>query len=124
MDSKLVWFMFLLLALATVVESTTFYEASWGLAHFGNNDSSSCIGGDCVNVEDVTKTLMDSATNHRQLQQMKKHISYWALRRNAVPCSRPGESYYNCESMSKANPYSRGCLAITQCKRFSDWTES
>ncbi|XVF39612.1 hypothetical protein PTKIN_Ptkin01aG0047700 [Pterospermum kingtungense] len=112
--SSMVWVMFLVLALAMVAESTTFpNEASLGLARSGND-------GSIFNVEDVSETSMDSATNHRQLQQMKKYISYWALRRNAIPCRRPGQSYYNCESMSKANPYSRGCLAITQCKRFTD----
>jgi hypothetical protein len=45
-----------------------------------------------------------------------QYISYAALMRNSVPCSVPGASYYNCEPGGDANPYSRGCSAITQCR--------
>ncbi|XWS15754.1 hypothetical protein CRYUN_Cryun34aG0029100 [Craigia yunnanensis] len=118
MDSK-VWLMFLLLALAMVAESTIFDEATWGLTHFGNDDTSSCIGGHCINVEDVTEALMDSETNHRQLAQKKRYISYGALKSNSVPCNRRGQSYYNCQNRRKANPYNRGCSAITHCRRYT-----
>ncbi|CAD6222743.1 unnamed protein product [Miscanthus lutarioriparius] len=43
-------------------------------------------------------------------------ISYAALSRDSVPCSLPGASYYNCRPGAEANPYSRGCSAITQCR--------
>ncbi|KAM0954362.1 putative rapid ALkalinization Factor [Dioscorea sansibarensis] len=43
-------------------------------------------------------------------------ISYGALRRDTIPCSRRGASYYNCRAGAEANPYSRGCSAITQCR--------
>ncbi|KAH7676699.1 Rapid ALkalinization Factor protein [Dioscorea alata] len=43
-------------------------------------------------------------------------ISYGALRRDTTPCSRRGASYYNCRAGAQANPYSRGCSAITQCR--------
>ncbi|OEL14210.1 hypothetical protein BAE44_0024774 [Dichanthelium oligosanthes] len=43
-------------------------------------------------------------------------ISYLALSRDSVPCRRPGASYYNCRPGAEANPYSRGCSAITQCR--------
>ncbi|XVE88066.1 hypothetical protein DITRI_Ditri19aG0038700 [Diplodiscus trichospermus] len=79
MGSK-VWLMFLLLALAMVAESTTLDEASWGLAHFGDDVTSSCIGGQCIDVEDMTEILMDSETNHRQLAKGKKYISYDVLK--------------------------------------------
>jgi hypothetical protein len=45
-----------------------------------------------------------------------QYISYAALMRNSVPCSVSGASYYNCEPGGAANPYSRGCSAITQCR--------
>ncbi|XWS18408.1 hypothetical protein CRYUN_Cryun32bG0041000 [Craigia yunnanensis] len=118
MGSK-VWLMFLLLALAMVAESTTFHEASWGLDHFGNDDTNSSIGGHRVNVEDVTETLMDSETNRRQLAQRKRYISYGALKANSVPCNRRGQSYYNCKNRRRANPYNRGCSAITHCHRYT-----
>ena len=45
-----------------------------------------------------------------------QYISYAALMRDSVPCSVPGASYYNCEPGADANPYTRGCSAITQCR--------
>ncbi|KAL5227501.1 hypothetical protein ABZP36_015766 [Zizania latifolia] len=44
------------------------------------------------------------------------YISYDAMRRNSVPCSYRGASYYNCHPGGQANPYYRGCSAITQCR--------
>ena len=44
------------------------------------------------------------------------YISYLALSRDSVPCSQRGASYYNCRPSGAANPYSRGCSAITQCR--------
>ncbi|KAF7834497.1 protein RALF-like 33 [Senna tora] len=59
---------------------------------------------------------MDSESNRRILAS-RRYISYGALRRNTVPCSRRGASYYNCRPGAQANPYSRGCSAITRCRR-------
>ncbi|CAH8328595.1 unnamed protein product [Eruca vesicaria subsp. sativa] len=59
---------------------------------------------------------MDSEINRRMLAN-RRYISYGALRRNTVPCSRRGASYYNCRRGAHANPYSRGCSAITRCRR-------
>ncbi|CAM0884600.1 unnamed protein product [Alopecurus aequalis] len=56
----------------------------------------------------------DAATR-RQLAG-DSYIGYDALRRNAVPCSYRGASYYNCRPGAQANPYSRGCSAITRCR--------
>lgn len=44
------------------------------------------------------------------------YIGYDALRRDNVPCSQRGASYYNCQPGAEANPYTRGCSAITQCR--------
>ncbi|CAL5084638.1 unnamed protein product [Urochloa decumbens] len=44
------------------------------------------------------------------------YISYLALSRDSVPCSQRGASYYNCQPGAEANPYTRGCSAITQCR--------
>ncbi|KAF8680665.1 hypothetical protein HU200_045698 [Digitaria exilis] len=46
----------------------------------------------------------------------KGYISYLALSRDSAPCSYRGASYYNCRPGAEANPYSRGCSAITQCR--------
>ncbi|KAK8969858.1 Rapid alkalinization factor [Platanthera guangdongensis] len=44
------------------------------------------------------------------------YISYEALKRGSVSCSRRGASYYNYRPGGKAYPYSRGCSAITRCR--------
>ncbi|KAL1334813.1 hypothetical protein HN51_063774 [Arachis hypogaea] len=72
----------------------------------------SLLAGD----EDETEFLMDSESNRRILAG-KRYISYGALRRNTIPCSRRGASYYNCRPGAQANPYRRGCSAITRCRR-------
>ncbi|XP_012482113.1 protein RALF-like 33 [Gossypium raimondii] len=59
---------------------------------------------------------MDSEISRRILARTR-YISYGALRRNTVPCSRRGASYYNCRPGAQANPYSRGCSRITRCRR-------
>ena len=47
-----------------------------------------------------------------------RYISYAALRADQVPCNKRDKSYYtNCGSMQQANPYTRGCSAITHCAR-------
>ncbi|XVF38719.1 hypothetical protein REPUB_Repub20aG0126100 [Reevesia pubescens] len=53
----------------------------------------------------------------RRILATSRYISYGALRRNTVPCSRRGASYYNCQPGAQANPYSRGCSRITRCRR-------
>ncbi|CAN4091446.1 unnamed protein product [Withania somnifera] len=58
---------------------------------------------------------MESESNRRILAT-SDYISYGALQRNSVPCSRRGASYYNCQTGAEANPYSRGCSAITRCR--------
>ncbi|XP_052207009.1 rapid alkalinization factor-like [Diospyros lotus] len=52
----------------------------------------------------------------RRILATTKYISYGALQRNTVPCSQRGASYYNCKPGAEANPYTRGCSAITRCR--------
>ncbi|KAL6194088.1 hypothetical protein ACLB2K_035172 [Fragaria x ananassa] len=66
--------------------------------------------GDCI-----TELEMDSETNRRVLAMQKKYISYETLKKDLVPCARPGASYYNCHAVA-ANPYNRGCEVITRCR--------
>uniref|UniRef100_A0A803N562 Uncharacterized protein n=1 Tax=Chenopodium quinoa TaxID=63459 RepID=A0A803N562_CHEQI len=77
---------------------------------------SSCQGtiGECF--EGQEEFLVDSESNRRILAS-RRYISYGALRRNHVPCSRRGASYYNCRPGAAANPYRRGCSRITRCRR-------
>ena len=58
----------------------------------------------------------DGAVVRRVLQNNNGYISYGALRRDNVPCSVRGASYYNCRQGGQSNPYSRGCSAITRCR--------
>ncbi|KAL6293491.1 hypothetical protein ACE6H2_001633 [Prunus campanulata] len=67
--------------------------------------------GDCL-----TEPEMESETSRRVLAMQKKYISYETLRRDLVPCGKPGASYYNCHAVA-ANPYNRGCEVITGCAR-------
>ncbi|KAJ4750009.1 RALF [Rhynchospora pubera] len=52
----------------------------------------------------------------RRVLANSRYIGYAALRRDSVPCSYRGASYYNCRPGAHANPYSRGCSAITRCR--------
>lgn len=69
--------------------------------------------------ECLTEPEMESETSRRVLAMQKKYISYETLRRDLVPCGKPGASYYNCHAVA-ANPYSRGCEVITRCARGND----
>ncbi|KAK4435830.1 protein RALF-like 24 [Sesamum alatum] len=77
-----------------------------------------CAGkvGDCSEMA-VEEEIMDSESNRRVLFMQKRYISYDTLRRDLVPCDRPGASYYNCKGPGVANTYNRGCEIITRCAR-------
>jgi Rapid ALkalinization Factor (RALF) len=52
----------------------------------------------------------------RRVLATSDYISYGALQADSTPCSVRGASYYNCRPGASANPYDRGCSAITQCR--------
>ncbi|KFK39677.1 protein ralf-like 24 [Arabis alpina] len=60
--------------------------------------------------------MMPSEISRRVMMMRKQYISYATLRRDMVPCQKPGASYYACRS-GQANSYSRGCSIITRCAR-------
>ncbi|XP_062104509.1 protein RALF-like 24 [Humulus lupulus] len=66
--------------------------------------------GDCLG-----DLEMDSEINRRVLAMQKRYISYETLKRDMIPCGRPGAPYYNCH-VGPANPYSRGCEVISGCR--------
>ncbi|KAI3919078.1 hypothetical protein MKW98_016631 [Papaver atlanticum] len=74
------------------------------------------MGGDCIG-EDNDQLMVDSKINRRWSFQPKRHISYDAIKKDWVPCSKRGRSYYDCTKASKANPYNRGCTVATHCAR-------
>ncbi|KAJ6751358.1 hypothetical protein OIU85_001850 [Salix viminalis] len=55
---------------------------------------------------------MESEISRRVLLMQNKYISYGTLRRDLVPCDKPGASYYDCNAR-QAHRYSRGCEVIT-----------
>lgn len=73
------------------------------------------IGRECLWEDQEME--MDSEINRRILAVQKKYISYEALKRDEVPCFKPGASYYNCHAPVPAHPYVRGCTIITGCER-------
>ncbi|GMH07742.1 hypothetical protein Nepgr_009582 [Nepenthes gracilis] len=84
-------------------------ETGWLPTRSGCRGSiAECLDGD--------EFELDSEINRRILATTK-YISYSALNKNSVPCSRRGASYYNCRPGASANPYQRGCTAITRCRR-------
>ncbi|XP_047322744.1 protein RALF-like 24 [Impatiens glandulifera] len=51
-------------------------------------------------------------------EEERRYISYATLKKDVVPCRRPGASYYNCRAVEdEANPYNRGCEIISGCAR-------
>ncbi|MFS7947515.1 putative rapid ALkalinization Factor [Helianthus anomalus] len=64
-----------------------------------------------------------AAVGRRSLfwQRMRYYISYGALSANRVPCPpRSGRSYYTHDcwrASGPVHPYTRGCSAITRCRR-------
>lgn len=44
------------------------------------------------------------------------YLSFFAaMRRDSVPCTRKGASYYNCVPGAPPSPYNRSCEHITRC---------
>ncbi|KAK8970543.1 Rapid alkalinization factor [Platanthera guangdongensis] len=66
--------------------------------------------GECIVGDDEFDLASESA--HRILHTFG-YISYEALKRGCVSCSRRGASYYNYRPGGEAYPYSRGCSNIT-----------
>ncbi|KAI3979375.1 hypothetical protein MKX01_001567 [Papaver californicum] len=77
--------------------------------------SSSFADGTIGNSLEIEEFQMDSEISRRILATTK-YISYGALRKNSVPCSRRGASYYNCKPGAQANPYQRGCSKLSKCR--------
>ncbi|KAL5227494.1 hypothetical protein ABZP36_015759 [Zizania latifolia] len=99
----------LLLALSGGAAAAGEVPLSWELG-VGGEDS---FG---LSSSEVEEAAADGAAVVRRVLQTQGYISYGALRRDTTPCSVRGASYYNCRPGGQANPYSRGCSAITQCR--------
>ncbi|KAF6999472.1 hypothetical protein CFC21_015495 [Triticum aestivum] len=62
------------------------------------------------------RLLQVAGSNSTDTNGTAGYISYGALFADTVPCPYSGASYYNCRPSAEANPYERGCSAITQCR--------
>ncbi|KAF0928188.1 hypothetical protein E2562_038103 [Oryza meyeriana var. granulata] len=75
--------------------------------------------GQCSTSADGDEGVGDGGLLRRALAARRptnRYVSYAALDANKVPCNKRGQSYYqNCASQQAANPYRRGCSAITRC---------
>lgn len=103
---------FLLIGAGAVVEQSFGWPAEGGC----RGSMAECMGfGHGHGGDDDEFFDMDTEINRRILATTN-YISYGALQRNTVPCSRRGASYYNCKPGAEANPYTRGCTSITRCR--------
>ncbi|KAK1277743.1 Rapid alkalinization factor [Acorus gramineus] len=104
-----------LIIIASTAEATGdhYHHMGW-IAAVRRPACDASIGG-CLEVGEDEEFAMDSEINRRILAT-GSYISYRSLKRDSVPCSRRGASYYNCRPGAQANPYSRGCSRITRCR--------
>ncbi|XP_074301439.1 protein RALF-like 24 [Silene latifolia] len=89
--------------------------------NFSTGFSNSALNCDEKVKNSSTMEEIDGNNNgiiRRILSAERKFVSYETLKRDVVPCSTAGSSYYRCGA-APANHYSRGCSVITQCARFS-----
>ncbi|XP_041018786.1 protein RALF-like 33 [Juglans microcarpa x Juglans regia] len=102
-----------IIASSTVVDAGVEENLSW----VPSMRRQQCQGSiaECMGSSADDEFAMDTEISRRILATTQ-YISYGALQRNTVPCSRRGTSYYNCQSGGEANPYNRGCSAITRCR--------
>ncbi|KAH1138342.1 hypothetical protein GYH30_028066 [Glycine max] len=83
-------------------ESVADSRGRWRGPPLGNGMGFTCKGSiaECLGGEEYE---LDSEINRRILAT-NKYISYGALQRNTVPCSRRGASYYNCRPRGPGQP--------------------
>ncbi|KAL0718101.1 hypothetical protein Bca4012_067423 [Brassica carinata] len=114
-SSRMIYVLVAILVIVTATVEAGGYEDAFEFV-VRTGSSSSCRGtiADCISEEEEFE--LDSEISRRILAS-KKYVSYGAMRKNNVPCSRRGASYYNCQRGAQANPYSRGCSTITRCRR-------
>ncbi|KFK36285.1 hypothetical protein AALP_AA4G102800 [Arabis alpina] len=84
--------------------------------HFSNGEINAMLVQSDLIGEDEEELMMPSEISRRLLMAQKRYIGYETLRRDMVPCQKPGASYYDCRS-GQANSYNRGCETITRCAR-------
>ncbi|KAF2544095.1 hypothetical protein F2Q68_00033175 [Brassica cretica] len=119
MNSRAIYAVIALLAIViSSVDASAFgFGDSLDFVRTGSSSLfSGCEGSIAECIAEEEEMEFDSDISRRILAQ-KKYVSYGAMRKNSVPCSRRGASYYNCQRGAQANPYRRGCSTITRCRR-------
>lgn len=109
---------YMLLITTLMMISSTNASLDHSLSWVPRKNSNHCQGSIAECMADGSEFDMDSEINRRILATTQ-YISYAVLQRNTVPCSLRGASYYNCKAGAEANPYNRGCSAITRCRSWS-----
>ncbi|KAL0744343.1 hypothetical protein Bca4012_085856 [Brassica carinata] len=119
MNSRAIYAVIAILAIviSTVNASVGDFGGSLDFVRTGSSSLfSGCKGSIAECIAEEEEMEFDSEISRRMLAQ-RKYVSYGAMRKNSVPCSRRGASYYNCQRGAQANPYRRGCSTITRCRR-------
>ncbi|CAK9329011.1 unnamed protein product [Citrullus colocynthis] len=109
--------LFLLLIAAATIPLALAFPDDWARA-YGAPDYAYWASSTPAAMEDNRRLLFQYGFAYKYPRN--KYLSYDALRKNNIPCGRRGTSYYDCRKRRKANPYRRGCTAITGCARFTD----
>lgn len=123
MGRNLLLIIFFAMTLAMGSNSSESYTVSRsGYTQFSASPHGTALSQVCYDKFGLCLHEMESLAiiNRRNLAQKQRYISYGALKKDSVPCKRRGNSYYDCERREKANPYSRGCSAVTHCARDTD----
>ncbi|XP_020596484.1 protein RALF-like 19 [Phalaenopsis equestris] len=110
----------LLLATASLLDPATAGTIHiHSAAPFTTGDDENGLAASRNNFYDESDEFAVDANNGRRslMAGHRRFLSYEMLRRNRVPCTRRGVSYYNCYRHGRANPYRRGCSYITRCAR-------
>jgi hypothetical protein len=119
--AKLALALILLLAVAASASASASIDMDLGFlsaaggAGVGRRECRGTVA-ECLAEEEEDELGSATAESHRRVLRGSGYISYGALRRDNVPCSRRGASYYNCRPGAQANPYHRGCSRITRCR--------
>lgn len=100
------------LAVSMVANASPTFDSAFGISTFGGLSDGKV--GDLIDLAE--EMMMESESARRTLYQ-ESYISLEALKKNAVPCSRRGDSYYGCSQHGKVNPYTRRCPMLSPCAR-------
>ncbi|KAH1108488.1 hypothetical protein J1N35_012256 [Gossypium stocksii] len=106
-----------LITAVLATESSGVHHLTWVPTTVNKSGSCKDSTAECMANVDDDEFDIGSEIKRRILQTTTTYISYKALQRDTVPCSRRGASYYNCRPGAEANPYTRGCSTITRCRR-------